>query len=148
MPRILNLEDLVKSFEPVFKAAGLPAPSILDFMNQLVAQEAAEVNTLNARMQGLAGNPYREQKCLYDEKGNSFGYVRAEIPEEILFKLMAPVRHGGKGLTAPEAEAEALKMYPQCRVKTLVKPRFHGFSFKRSRRTYASFGRGTLQFAV
>ncbi len=144
---LANLNDLVESMKPVFLAAGLPAPTIGDLMNQLVNEEAAEVNALNARMQGLNGNPHKEQKVMYDERGQSFGYVRAEIPEQILFKLMAPKHVGGLALTAQEAEDYALKMYPQCRVKCLVKPRFSGLSFTRQRRSYARFGRGTIQFA-
>ena len=146
---ILTLEDMCKALAPVFKAVGLPAPNSGDVLAQLANENNARMNVLDAKLNGLAGNPYQEQRPLRDERGSAYGHGTGEIPEELLFAYMRPRRLGGLGLTAQEAQVEILKKYPQLRVKARMRTMVSGHRFTRPQaREYAHFAPGVLQLAT
>ena len=139
---------MCKAFAPVFRAMGLPAPNSGDVLAQLATENNARMNVLDARLNGLAGNPYQDQKPLRDERGSAYGRGTGEIPEELLFAYMRPRRLGGLGLTAQEAQVEILRKYPQLRVRARMRTVVNGHRFTRARaRECAHFAPGVLKLA-
>lgn len=145
---IATLEDLARSFATELKALGLPALSVKDWLDHLVARQQAEVHGLNRQLSRAAGNPHQEQKPFRDEKGRMYGYTKMEVPEKLWYHLTTSRAHGGLGMTSREAEEYIWKKFPQCRTRTILPARSCGFSFTRSaRKPAAVFGRGTMTFA-
>ena len=128
---IKTLDQLVNTLKPVFTRLGLPAPTTQDVLRELANQERAELHATAARLHGMAGNPFQDQKPLRDDRGRTYGHSKAEIPDNLMMFYTRPRRLGGLGLTPKEAEKVILAEFPQLKVNCRMTPRFNGVKFRR-----------------
>lgn len=146
---LINLDTLCKAFAPVFEAMGQPAPTAQDVVDMVVKEEEERVARINAAMRGR-GEGKNERRFLRDERGNAYGQVVAEIPEDLAFNLLNKrnKRFGPDAFNSAEGIAEIVKAYPECGVKNVDK-KFIGVGIGAGprRKRGVRFGAGTMKFA-
>jgi hypothetical protein len=139
---ITNLNELCAAVAPVYEACGYAAPTALDVLELVAEEERQKVARLNQVLKATE-NGRHERTFLRDEKGQAYGHVAAEIPQDLYLNLMKDPRFGPEALATPDGIREIVKQFPSCGVKH-VGLKHIGRGFGRGR---VNFGRGTMNFA-
>jgi hypothetical protein len=116
--QVQNLTELCAFLAPVFEAAGYPAPTPMDVLDEVAREERERVASIN-RVLSATENRRNERTLLRDERGSAYGEVTAEIPRALYFNLAKDPRFGQAALDCPEGIAEIVKQFPACRVKNV-----------------------------
>ena len=149
---VRTLEEYCQALAPMFAELGLPAPTATDVLELLQNEKTERVMKMRQQLQAQC-NRRHERGFLRDEKGNAYGHVVAEIPEELYMDLRSQ-KDFGEALNTPEGIQEVLKAFPACRTKAVgTKYIGRGFGQKalgsgRGRSGRVNFGAGTLVGAV
>lgn len=128
---------------PIYESLGYAAPTAQDVADLVVEEERVKTARLNAVLKATE-NGRHERTFLRDERGQAYGHVAAEIPQDLYMSLMRDPRFGPAALESKEGIAEIVKQFPSCGVKA-VGLKHIGRGMGRGR---MKFGRGTMRFAT